>query len=186
MASVELEFRHFTAEEARGIRDTVQLIYEESYADAIASGDPFDSVEAFMVRFDSYTSPQNAGFELVVGYANGDPVGQTWGWPLGPSSAWWGGLLSEPDPDFAQEDGTRTFALSEIMVRRKWAGRGLAHALHDELLSHRHERRATLLVEPENDRAYRAYLKWGWSKVARLRPGWPDAPLFDVLIRPLG
>jgi hypothetical protein len=27
--------------------------------------------------------------------------------------------------------------------------------------------------------------KWGWRKVAQLRPGWPDAPLFDVLILPL-
>lgn len=30
--------------------------------------------------------------------------------------------------------------------------------------------------------AYRAYLRWGWRKVARLRPGWDDAPMFDVLI----
>ena len=91
----------------------------------------------------------------------------------------------EPEPGFTDEDGSRTFALSEIMVRRPWTGRGVAHALHDELLRGRNEKRATLLVELGNDVAYRAYTAWGWRKVARLRPGWPDAPLYDVLILPL-
>ena len=88
-------------------------------------------------------------------------------------------------PGFTDEDGTRTFALSEIMVREDLTGQGLAHRLHDELLGRRPERRATLLVEPDNTAAYRAYTRWGRSKVAELRPGWPDAPLWDVLIRPL-
>ena len=68
------------------------------------------------------------------------------------------------------------------MVRSRFAGRGVAHALHDELLSSRQEKRATLLVEPENTVAYRAYTSWGWQHVAQLRPEWPDAPLFDVLM----
>ena len=74
------------------------------------------------------------------------------------------------------------------MVRREWTGQGIAHALHDELLRRRPETRATLLVEPDNTRAYRAYVSWGWKRVAQLRPGWPDAPIFDVLILdlPLG
>ncbi len=67
----------------------------------------------------------------------------------------------------------------------KYAGRGLARKLHDTLLSSRPERRATLLVEPENERAYGAYLRWGWSRVGVTKPSWPDAPTFDVLIREL-
>ena len=102
-----------------------------------------------------------------------------------PGSKWWDGLDAEPEPGFTAEDGQRTFALSEIMVRQELTGRGIARALHDQLLGGRHEKRATLLVEPENTVAYRAYQSWGWRKVARLRPGWPDAPLFDVLILPL-
>jgi hypothetical protein len=58
--------------------------------------------------------------------------------------------------------------------------------LHDHLLSDRSESRATLLVRPENTGAYRAYLQWGWRKVAQLRPGWDNAPTFDVLILTLG
>ncbi|KAB2350205.1 GNAT family N-acetyltransferase [Actinomadura rudentiformis] len=181
----KVSFRRFDATGARQLRDTVELIYRDAYADAIASGDPFDSVEQFMHRFDAYTAPER-GFELVVAYTtDGEPVGQSWGWPLGERSAWWNGLDEEPEPGFTQEDGHRTFALSEIMVRRSWTGQGVAHALHDELLAGRTEQRATLLVEQDNHNAYRAYRSWGWKKVGRLHPGWADAPWFDVLMLPL-
>jgi GNAT superfamily N-acetyltransferase len=161
----EVNFRRFDAAEARRLRSTV---------------DPFDTTEAFMHRFDSYASQPN--FDLVVAYRGGEAIGQAWGWPLTEHTQWWAGLPSEPGPDFTREDGNRTFALSEIMVSWEWTGRGIAHVLHDELLSARPESRATLLVEPDNPTAYRAYLHWGWRKVAQLRPGWNHAPTFDVLI----
>jgi GNAT superfamily N-acetyltransferase len=159
---------------------TVEAIYVHSYVEAIASGDPFDSIDTFMHRFDSYAAQPE--FDLVVAYQGGEAIGEAWGWPLTGRSKWWEGLLSEPELGFIHEDGRRTFALSEIMVSQEWAGKGVAHALHDHLLSARTESRATLLVEPENTRAYRAYVHWGWRKVTQLRPGWDDAPLFDVLI----
>lgn len=179
-AGNDITFRRYTATEARQRRNTIETVYISSYVDAIASGDPFDSVEAFMHRFDSYTSQST--FDLVVAYRGAEAIGQIWGWPLTERSRWWEGLLSEPEPDFTSEDGHRTFGLSEIMVSQEWAGKGIAHALHDHLLSERPESRAVLLVEPDNTRAYRAYLQWGWSKVAQLRPGWDNAPTFDVFV----
>jgi GNAT superfamily N-acetyltransferase len=137
-----------------------------------------------MHRFDSYAAAP--AFDLVVAYQGSDAIGQAWGWPLTEHSGWWKGLLSEPEPGFTQENGRRTFALSEIMVSQEWTGKGIAHALHDHLLSGRPESRASLLVEPQNTRAYRAYLQWGWRKVAQLHPGWANAPTFDVLILTLG
>ncbi|WP_067473439.1 GNAT family N-acetyltransferase [Actinomadura hibisca] len=180
----ELTFRRFDALAAREVRDVVQDIYVGSYTTAITSGDPFDSPERFMERFDAYTGA-GRGFDMVIAYAQGEPVGQTWGWPLSPNASWWQGLEEIPEPGFTEETGTRTFALSEIMVRQTWQGRGVARALHDELLRGRHEARATLLVEPDNEVANRAYAAWGWKKAGRLRPSWPDAPRFDVLIRSL-
>jgi GNAT superfamily N-acetyltransferase len=176
-------FRWYDATAAQAIRSTVALVHRESYIDRIESGDPFYTVEAFMRRFDSYTSQE--GFDLVVASIDGEPVGQAWGWALSPDTAWWHGLAEGPETGFTEEDGKRTFALSEVMVRRAYTGQGIAHALHDQLLGHRRETRATLLVNPTNATAYRAYRGWGWRKVAQLRPGWPDAPLFDVLILPL-
>jgi hypothetical protein len=100
--------------ETRQLRDTVETVYARSYIEAIASGDPFDSIEAFMCRFDSYASQSN--FDLVVAYQHNEAIGQAWGWPLTERSRWWEGLLSEPESDFTHENGRRTFALSEIMV----------------------------------------------------------------------
>jgi GNAT superfamily N-acetyltransferase len=131
--------------EARHLRDTVEAIYVRSYVEAIASADPFDSIDAFMLRFDLYTSQPD--FDLVVAYQGGAAIGQAWGWPLTEHSRRWEGFLSEPEPGFTREDGRRTFALSEIMVSQEWTGKGIAHALHDHLLSVRTESRATLLVE---------------------------------------
>ena len=183
---VDVTFRCYNAVSARRIRAVVEAVYVGSYVEAIASGDPFDSVEAFMHRFDSYTS--GSSFDLVVAYHGDDAIGQTWGWPLDEramTTGWWDGLLDEPEPDFTWEDVRQTFALSEIMVFQDWTGKDIAHALHDQLLLSREEQRATLLVEPDNVHAHRAYLHWGWHKVAQLRPGWEHAPLFDVLILPL-
>ena len=83
----------------------------------------------------------------------------------------------EPEPGLTAENGTRAFTLSEIMVRREWTSRGIAHALHGELLRGRHEKRATLLAEPENVNAYRAYLKVGLAEGRTVPPDWPDAPV---------
>lgn len=179
----DITYRRFGPLTVLSIRDTVQTVYEASYVDRIASGDPFDSVDQFMYRFDRYA--RRDGFDHVVAYIDSKPVGQTWGWPLHEADAtrgWWTGLLHESEPGFTDEDGSRTFAFSEIMVDHRYTGHGIAHALHNELLSTRLEKRATLLVKPDNDTAYRAYRNWGWAKVNQLRPGWPDAPLFDVLM----
>ncbi|MCP2316655.1 Acetyltransferase (GNAT) family protein [Nocardia amikacinitolerans] len=188
--SCTVEFGYLDAEQARTIRPTVEDIYRRSYVEAIASGDPFHSPEQFMHRFDSYTDPaRGSGFAMVFVVIGGEPAGQTWGWTLGPNAAWW--KRFQPDTgiadrdDFITEDGTRTFALSEIMVCAEYTGCGLARDLHDELLGSRPERRATLLVEPTNERAYAAYRKWGWTRAGVLTPSWPNAPTFDVLIKDL-
>jgi ribosomal protein S18 acetylase RimI-like enzyme len=183
--AIDLTFHRYSSAEAREIRATVEEVYTASYTEAIATGEPFDTPAAFMGRFDSYIAVP--GVDLVVAWHGDKAIGQTWGWPLDAraGAGWWAGLLTDPGADFIREDGTRTFALSEIMVRREHTGQHIAHALHDELLSARPEQRATLLVEPDNTRAYRAYLRWGWQRASQLRPHWQDAPVFDVLILPL-
>ncbi|WP_159920087.1 MULTISPECIES: GNAT family N-acetyltransferase [Nocardia] len=181
-----IHFQHYTAAQARELRDEVERIFRDSYVDAIESGEEFESPEAFMHRFDAYTDPARAGgFELVIARLDAEPCGQAWGWPLTADTAWWDGLrLDEGDrADFTAENGSRTFAFSEIMVRKPFTGKGIARALHDELLAFRPERRATLLVRPDNHLAYDRYRRWGWYRVGTLRPSWHEAPQFDVLMR---
>lgn len=180
-----VSLRQYDSAGAFAVRHTVRDIYIDAYIKAIASGDPFSTVEAFMRRFDVFV--KRDGFVMVLACIGDQPVGQSWGWPLDDKAGarWWAGLLSEPESGFTSENGERTFALSEIMVRQDYTSQHIAHMLHNELLLARTEERATLLVQPDNTTAYQAYLHWGWRKVAQLRPGWTDAPLFDVLVLPL-
>jgi len=116
--TLDVSFRRYGAAEARRLSDTVEALYVSSYVDAIASGDSFNSVEAFMSRFRAYSS--QPGFDLVLAYHDEQAIGQAWGWPLSADTGWWTGLRTEPEPGFTREDGRRTFALSEIMVVREW------------------------------------------------------------------
>lgn len=109
----ELAFRRYNSVEARQLRGVVEEIYVRSYVDAIASGDPFDSVEAFMHRFESYTSV--SALDLVVAYQDSEPIGQTWGWPLTERSRWWEGLLSD-----LNQDSPRKTAVVHSPCLRSW------------------------------------------------------------------
>lgn len=176
--TMELETEHFGAEALPGQESTIADLYAETYQDQL--DDPFQSVERFMERIQAYG--RAPGFEFVLGSVQGQTVGLALGYTLQPGAPWWAGLTTPVDPELIEEDGARTFALCELMTQPRWQGEGVGHRLHDELLLKRPERRATLLVEGDNDTARRAYEKWGWRPIGKIRPDWPDAPHYDALI----
>jgi ribosomal protein S18 acetylase RimI-like enzyme len=177
-----ITFRHHDAAGARTVADDVIVpLYEATHPDVLDTA--FSTTERFLERLRGYT--ERDGFELVVAHSKaGRAVGLAFGYPLPPTSRWWDGLVTEVPAGFTPEDGQRTFALNEIMVHPERQRQGIARALHDELLSGRPERRATLLVRSDNDAAHSAYARWGWRTVAKLKP-FPDSPVFDALILPL-
>lgn len=179
----ELVFRHYDADGARAIRTTVAMVHRDAYGDVIASGSPFASSDAFMRRFDAHTTRDS--FDFVLACVGDEPIGQAWGWPENESDAYPQQRPAESGTDFTNQQAISTFAVAEVMVRQAWTGKGVAHALHDELLSARTEGQAELYVRPENEVAYRAYRRWGWRKVGEVQPDLPDAPRFDVLVLPL-
>ena len=58
-------------------------------------------------------------------------------------------------------------------------------ALRGHLLVSRTEERVTLLVDPINEPARRAYAKWGYEVVGRIQP-FPDSPKFEAMVKELG
>ena len=156
---------------------TVLPLHEASYPDLL--GNPFFSAERVAERVRGYMKAP--GFEMVIAEVEGAPRGLALGYTLPGGARWWRGLTTPVDPDMIAETGHRTFALCELMVHPDWQRRGIAHGLHDELLGHRPEERATLLVREDNAAAQRAYAKWGWRKVGKLQP-FPDSPHYDALI----
>lgn len=177
----ELTFTRHNPADAEKILDTVIVpVYVASHQDVIDQ--PFYTAERFAERFPGYAKAP--GFEIVIVYAGGEPVGQAFGYALPTDARWWNGLTTPVPDGFTTETGSRTFAFNELMVAPQWQGRGVAHALHDELLGGRHEERATLLVREDNVSAQRAYARWGWQKIGKLQP-FPDSPHFDAMILPL-
>ena len=163
-------------------RDKDELIdvYRDAYADKI--GDPFLTEERHWERVQAYAKMD--GYALAEGRVSRRMVGCALGYRLPRNAKWWNGLVTEVDPSLLIEDGARTFALTYMMVRREYRRRGYAKALHDELLSGRTERRATLLVNPANTSARKAYDAWGWYKVGELQP-FSDAPIYDAMLKDL-
>lgn len=177
-----ITFRHHDAAGARTVADDVIVpLYEATHPGVLDK--PFYSTARFLQRLWGYT--ERDGFELVVAHVeDGKAVGLAFGYTLPSTSRWWDGLVTSVPEGFTTEDGRRTFALNEIMVHPERQRQGIARALHDELLSRRHEQRATLLVRTDNSAAQTAYARWGWRTVARLKP-FPDSPVFEALILPL-
>ena len=174
----ELVLRHHSAAEAREIADELAAAYREAYIGTPQEHDPFYSTERFIERFNGYASAP--GFELVTAHDGDQLTGYVFGYALPPGARWWNGLLDQVPQGFTDETGTRTFALNELHVRTPWRGRGVATRLHAELLAHRKEERATILVRPDNP-ARSTYLHWGYQVIGRLQP-YPDSPVYDALI----
>ncbi|MCQ6246125.1 hypothetical protein [Streptomyces malaysiensis] len=88
--------------------------------------DPFNAVDLFDERLTRYAS--RGGWEAIIGYNGEEPVGYVFGVPLGPGSVWWSSMRQLPPEDFTWETGSRTFAVNEILVRKRWRGTaGQAH-----------------------------------------------------------
>jgi len=164
----------------RARRAEVLTVYQHVYADQLA--DPFRTPALFWSRLEVHAGHE--GFSMVAGRVGDDLVGFALGRPLPPGSRWWARLQGphRHDTDFLREDGHRTFALNELMVHPTWRGRGFGRTLHDAVLTHRPEQRATLLVRQDNEPARSAYPRWGWQAIGQIQPA-PDLPFFDVLMR---
>ncbi|MEU3984616.1 N-acetyltransferase [Streptomyces sp. NPDC026672] len=146
---------------------------------------PFYHRDRFDERLTAYSS--RPGWEAVVGYQGGEPVGYVFAVPLGEDTRWWSSeRVSLPDA-YVKEDGARTLALNEILVRRPWRGaqgKGTARALHEELLSRRTEQRVTLLVNPalSEGRLKAVYESWGYQQIGSQQP-FDDSPVFATMMR---
>ncbi|MFD4635493.1 GNAT family N-acetyltransferase [Streptomyces sp. NPDC058284] len=179
----DIVIRHYDHRDAAELRPLLLQVYAEVYAKA-AENDPFASVDRFAEGLDGWS--QRPGWSCVIGYTgDGQAVGYAYGAPLPKDARWWRGLLTEVPADVVAETGTRTYALSELMVRESWRKTGTARRLHDALLDTRTEERATLLVDQSHPKVHALYESWGWQTLGDLRPRIADAPLFHAMLLPL-
>ncbi|MBC2879803.1 MULTISPECIES: GNAT family N-acetyltransferase [Streptomyces] len=180
---MSVEIKSYT--DVKAVRMTLLEVFADVYA---AEADAFHSVDRFAERLDAHAS--RPGWEAVVAYQeepNGEPpraVGFAYGVPLAPGGRWWSHMITPLPDGYDREDGKRTLAFNELMIRRPWRGTGLSTRLHDALLSGRTEERVTLLVDPKHPGVVKLYRSWGYEEVGSQRP-FPDSPVFLCMTRPL-
>ncbi|MFC0599321.1 GNAT family N-acetyltransferase [Streptomyces palmae] len=156
----------------------------EVYADPPYCEGPRDIAE-FVDRYRAQA--QRTGMRLVLAREGADLIGFTFGYLLPADTRWWQNVRQPLPQDFTREDGTRTFVIIELAVRRPWRRRGIAAALHARLLEGQGVERVTLTVRPEPEAApaQAAYAAWGYRLVGVSRP-WEDAPYYRALVLDLG
>ena len=172
----ELTFQLLDGAQAAAHADELRVLRaEESYGR--------DDDRSFADRF--LVMRRQPGFVLAVACHGAYLVGYAFGMPLRPSTSWWRHLTTPLPDEVTTEHPGRTFALVELLVRASWRRQGIAETLHDLILEHRPEERATLTVPPMATPAQQAFRKWGWRKVARTRGAEPGSPVSDVLVTTL-
>ncbi|AZK96204.1 MULTISPECIES: GNAT family N-acetyltransferase [Streptomyces] len=179
-----IEIRRIDAEGLPTVRQTVLDIHAEvRHQDFGLTGD-FHTVARFDERLSAYAS--RPGWAAVLGYDAGEPVGFCFGMALAADTRWWRSMTEPVPEEVIWEDGRRTAALNEIVVRKRWRGTGTARRLHDTWLAGRTEERVTLLVDPAagGGKVQAVYESWGYEKLGEQQP-FPDSPRFAAMIRPL-
>ncbi|WP_311766129.1 GNAT family N-acetyltransferase [Streptomyces telluris] len=174
--------RHYDHTHAADLRDLLLNVHDDCYAGPDRG--EFDSRERFAQFVDHWS--QGPGWVCIISHdddQDGQAVGFAYGAPLPTGSPWWS-KIAGLDPEFTHETGSRTFAVSEVVVRPQWRKTGTSTRLHEELLTGRHEERATLLVDSTHPKVQALYEAWGYSALGQTKP-FADAPVMTAMIRPL-
>ncbi|RLU99234.1 GNAT family N-acetyltransferase [Streptomyces griseocarneus] len=165
---------------AAELRDLLLDVHGDCYAASENRG-AFDSRKRFAWFVDHWS--RMPGWTCVIGYDGDEATGFAYGAPLPVGSGWWS-KIDGLDEEFTHETSTRTFAVSEVMVRPRWRKTGLSDRLHAALLDGRPEERATLLVDVEHPKVQALYESWGYQPVGQTQP-FDDAPVMTAMIRAL-
>jgi hypothetical protein len=181
---VSVDMKHCTATDLGRIRETILDIHVEVRHRDFGLTGPFHTRERFDERLTNYAS--RPGWSAVLAYEEEQPVGFAFGTTLGADTKWWNSMKAPLPDDITREDGRRTVALNEIVVRRPWRGRSVAWQLHEAWLHNRTEERVTLLANPQagNGAVQARYEAWQYRTVGLQQP-FPDSPVFAVMLRPV-
>jgi ribosomal protein S18 acetylase RimI-like enzyme len=179
MTTATPELRHYAGHEFSTIRNIAINLYRQAFGHEIDK--PFWSVERYSQRIQRHAAI--SGFSAVVAYAHEEAIGFAYGITLPTTTHWWA-TIQPPltDPTFTREDGHRTFALFEVIVKPEHQGQGIGRRIHDSLLAKRSEQRVTLATHHGNTHARNTYTRWGYRHIGTRQPP-PPAPLLDVFLR---
>lgn len=179
MESNGILVQSMSGEEATVAEEEFTLVYREVFSES-----PYSKTsESIAVNFRRFRSQvRKSTFRAALARTNtGEPVGIAYGYPLSPTTGWWGRLITPVPEEMSRENGQRTFGLMELGVRACWRGRGVARRMHDALLADTSEERVLLNARPDVPAAQATYRSWGYRKIGSCHP-WDGAVLHDVML----
>lgn len=164
-------------------------VWVDAYTDSPHQDDPWFSREQFLERLTGGPSGEQQGrgylnkpdFVLVGAWAGSELVAFFYGFSLTARNEWLAQVQPPLPAAYVREDGQRSYAAAEIIVRRGWRRQHLATQMHDHpaVQSQPHER-FVLSVEPDNAPAVTAYRKWGYQAVGTQSS--PGFPVYSVMV----
>jgi ribosomal protein S18 acetylase RimI-like enzyme len=129
------------------------------------------------------TSSIDPTFKMITAWDEGDLVGFVYGASLPQGTGWWQNIKEPLDQAFIAENGLRTFAIFDLLVKHEYRRQRLASRLCEYLLRDRAEQRVTLLSSKVQQPAYAIYRKWGYQTVGSIKG--EEGNTLDVFVRPL-
>jgi ribosomal protein S18 acetylase RimI-like enzyme len=168
-----LTLRHSNGAETATLREQILPVYAASRADQLHIA--WYSPEQFWDRLVGIHA-KTRDFDLVTGWIDDVVVGYAFGSPRDTDDLW--GDILGVYPDMTPSGDVYVFR--EFAVSPTWQRHGFGARIHDELLHHRPEQAAYLLVRPDNAAAQAAYSSWGWKQIGQIKP-FPELPTFDAL-----
>ena len=179
MSDIRIELAK--AERAQELIDDICRVY-----DLVFSAPPFHwrEDESDLHRERLLRLLDDSTFGLATASVRDGLVGFAYGYTVPVDTQRWTRVLGDLDEAVTREWPGRTFLLFDYAVLPDYRGRGIGKALHDVLLSSRHEERATLTVQPAALQTKILYERWGWRMIGQLEGGpTAAAPRFDVYLR---
>ncbi len=177
----EIEFSCGGSADAKAQSEELARLYEADFVDPPLQGTHFYSKQRFLkMLFEDYTPAPH--FRLITARAGNQLVGFIYGCSLPRGTKWWRDVKEPLPPGFDDEDGKRTLALLDVLVKKNYRGQGIGRRLHDKLLEISTEERITLMSSPPQQPAYAIWLHWGYEKIGTAAPA-GDGVVLDVFIR---
>ncbi|MGW3411811.1 GNAT family N-acetyltransferase [Streptomyces sp. NPDC000888] len=169
-----MDLKTYTHNDAGDVREMLLDMHDAVYD---GGGDRFRARERFSYFVDLWSGKD--GWSCVVGFDEGAPTGFAYGAPFSPEG-WW---KSSQRPASVAPDLT-VFALSELMVMKRWRKTGVSAELYEALVLSRAEDVATLLVDVTHPKVQALYEDWGYEKVGEQKP-FEDSPVFAIMVKRL-
>jgi len=128
--SREVPYERYEGQEAARL-DVFLPAYQEVYAEPPYGEGPDDIADFIETH---RTQAWRPGVSPVLARDGDEVAGFAFGYLLPAGTRWWSNLQEPLPEDFTREDGTRTYVVIELAVRRAWRRLGIAAGLHARLL----------------------------------------------------